>query len=326
MKKWYDMTKEELKEAVREEKLNLFTVNLAIHGFFQKGDEKIQKATLLLIKVFRELSDENHKFSEEYLFNFNEVLLYSIIRHVIKLTEDANNDIIEIYYDDDYISFLLVRHQSFTEENIKTYLKNRHSCADLWFLFMYQDLASYPLLIFKYADLSAIPPEYFVTKFNWDEVFNNKLDSDILNNLIPYLLDCHLKGLKVEHLEDNEYVECYFDECDDREFWDDLGMEIRLVNIEGEGYYDIKTDTLYINYWHYLIRKLVQTQELDENLSKEIENSIPYNREGENNYCKKIAEKYGEAGIEIFIRIHKKLKEDGLITIMDYLNAYFGVE
>ena len=325
MKTWYEMTKEELKEAVREEKLDLFTVNLVIHGIFQKRDEKIQKATLLLIKVFRELSDENHKFSEDYLFNFNEDVLSNIIRHV-KLTEDANNDIIEKYYYDDYLIFLLVRHQSFTKENIKTYLKNRHSCADLWFLFMYQDLASYPLLIFKYADLSAIPPEYFVTKFNWDEIFSSKLDSDIQNNLIQYLLDNYLKGLKVEHLEDNEYVECYFDECDDWEFWDDLGMDRRLVNLEGEEYYDVTTDTLYINYWHYLIRKLVQTQELDENLRKEINISIPYNREGEYDYCKKIAEKYGEAEIRIFIRIHKKLKEDGLINKMDYLNAYFGVE
>ena len=324
MKTWYEMTKEELKEAVREEKLDLFTVNLVIHGIFQKRDEKIQKATLLLIKVFRELSDENHKFSEDYLFNFNEDVLSNIIRHV-KLTEDANNDIIEKYYYDDYLIFLLVRHQSFTKENIKTYLKNRHSCADLWFLFMYQDLASYPLLIFKYADLSVIPPEYFVTKFNWDEIFSSKLDSDIQNNLIQYLLDNYLKGLKVEHLEDNEYVECYFDECDDWEFWDDLGMDRRLVNLEGEEYYDVTTDTLYINYWHYLIRKLVQTQELDENLRKEINISIPYNREGEYDYCKKIAEKYGEAEIKIFIRIHKKLKENGLIDKMDYLNAYFGV-
>ena len=324
MKTWYEMTKEELKEAVREEKLNLFTVNLVLHGIFQKRDEKIQKATLLLIKVFRELSDENHKFSEDYLFNFNEDVLSNIIRHV-KLTEDANNDIIEKYYYDDYLIFLLVRHQSFTKENIKTYLKNRHSCADLWFLFMYQDLASYPLLIFKYADLSVIPPEYFVTKFNWDEIFSSKLDSDIQNNLIQYLLDNYLKGLKVEHLEDNEYVECYFDECDDWEFWDDLGMDRRLVNLEGEEYYDVTTDTLYINYWHYLIRKLVQTQELDENLRKEINISIPYNREGEYDYCKKIAEKYGEAEIKIFIRIHKKLKENGLIDKMDYLNAYFGV-
>ena len=324
MKAWYEMTKEELKEVVREEKLNLFTVNLVLHGIFQKRDEKIQKATILLIKVFRELSDENHKFSEDYLFNFNEDVLSNIIRHV-KLTEDANNDIIEKYYYDDYLIFLLVRHQSFTKENIKTYLKNRHSCADLWFLFMYQDLASYPLLIFKYADLSVIPPEYFVTKFNWDEIFSSKLDSDIQNNLIQYLLDNYLKGLKVEHLEDNEYVECYFDECDDWEFWDDLGMDRRLVNLEGEEYYDVTTDTLYINYWHYLIRKLVQTQELDENLRKEINISIPYNREGEYDYCKKIAEKYGEAEIKIFIRIHKKLKENGLIDKMDYLNAYFGV-
>lgn len=325
MKTWYEMTKEELKEAVREEKLDLFTVNLMIHGIFQKGDEKIQKAIPLLIKVFRELSDENHKFSEDYLFNFNEDVLSNIIRHV-KLTEDANNDIIEKYYYDDYLIFLLVRHQSFTKENIKTYLKNRHSCADLWFLFMYQDLASYPLLIFKYADLSAIPPEYFVTKFNWDEIFSSKLDSDIQNNLIQYLLDNYLKGLKVEHLEDNEYVECYFDECDDWEFWDNLGMDKRLVNLEGEEYYDVKTDTLYINYWHYLIRKLVQTQELDENLRKEINISIPYNREGEYDYCKKIAEKYGEAEIRIFIRIHKKLKEDGILNKMDYLVEYFGVE
>lgn len=325
MKTWYEMTKEELKEAVREEKLDLFTVNLMIHGIFQKGDEKIQKAIPLLIKVFRELSDENHKFSEDYLFNFNEDVLSNIIRHV-KLTEDANNDIIEKYYYDDYLIFLLVRHQSFTKENIKTYLKNRHSCADLWFLFMYQDLASYPLLIFKYADLSAIPPEYFVTKFNWDEIFSSKLDSDIQNNLIQYLLDNYLKGLKVEHLEDNEYVECYFDECDDWEFWDNLGMDKRLVNLEGEEYYDVKTDTLYINYWHYLIRKLVQTQELDEKLRKGINITIPYNREGEYDYCKKIAEKYGEAEIKIFIRIHKKLKENGILNKMDYLVEYFGVE
>lgn len=327
MKKWYDMTKEELKESVREEELNLFIVILEIEGIFQKEDKKNEskKAISLLIKVFRELSDENHKFSKDYLLDFNDGLLFKIIRHV-KLTEDAINDIINIekYYDDDYISFLLVRHQSFTEENIETYLKNRHSCADLWFLFTYQDLASYPLLIFKYADLSAIPPEYFVTKFNWDEIFSSKLDSDIQNNLIRYLLDNYLKGLKVEHLEDNEYVECYFDECDDWEFWDNLGMDRRLVNLEGEEYYDVKTDTLYINYWHYLIRKLIQTQELDENLRKGIDITIPYNREGEYDYCKKIAEKYGEAEIKIFIRIHKKLKEDGLINKMDYLNAYFG--
>ena len=83
---------------------------------------------------------------------------------------------------------------------------------------------------------------------------------------------------------------------------------------------------LYINYWHYLIRKLVQTQELDEKLRKGINITIPYNREGEYDYCKKIAEKYGEAEIKIFIRIHKKLKENGILNKMDYLVEYFGVE
>lgn len=42
MKKWYNMTKEELKEVVREEELNLFTVILEIDGIFQKGDGKNQ--------------------------------------------------------------------------------------------------------------------------------------------------------------------------------------------------------------------------------------------------------------------------------------------
>ena len=261
MKTWYEMTKEELKEAVREEKLDLFTVNLMIN-VFQKGDEKIQKATLLLIKVFRELSDENHKFSEDYLFNFNEVVLSNIIRHV-KLTEDANNDIIEKYYYDDYLIFLLVRHQSFTKENIEKYFTLRSSDANMWYLYTYQDLENYPLLVLEYANYNAIPPEYFITKFNWNEIFKEKLSQKIIGKIALYILN-YDKGSKISDLMNDEFVDDYFDESDDYMLWDDLSMDERLVNIESEEYYDKESDTLYINYWQYIISRLIQTQEVDD--------------------------------------------------------------
>lgn len=324
MKAWYEMTKEELKEAVREEKLNLFTVNLVIHGIFQKGDEKIQKATLLLIKVFRELSDENHKFSEDYLFNFNEDVLSNIIRHV-KLTEDANNDIIEKYYYDDYLIFLLVRHQSFTKENIEKYFTLRSSDADMWYLYTYQDLENYPLLVLEYANYNAIPPEYFITKFNWNEIFKEKLSQKIIGKIALYILN-YDKGSKISDLMNDEFVDDYFDESDDYMLWDDLSMDERLVNIESEEYYDKESDTLYINYWQYIISRLIQTQEVDEELMKVIRKTISYNRVPQDDFCKNIAEKYGEAAIRIFIKIYGGFKNDNIIDKIDHLIEYFGVE
>lgn len=324
MKTWYEMTKEELKEAVREEKLNLFTVNLVLHGIFQKRDEKIQKATLLLIKVFRELSDENHKFSEDYLFNFNEDVLSNIIRHV-KLTEDAINDIIEKYYDDDYSIFLLVRYQSFTKENIEKYFTLRSSDADMWYLYTYQDLENYPLLVLEYVDYNAIPPEYFITKFNWNEIFKEKLSQKIIGKIALYILN-YDKGSKISDLMNDEFVDDYFDESDDYMLWDDLSMDERLANIESEEYYDKESDTLYINYWQYIISRLIQTQEVDEELMKVICKIISYNRVPQDDFCKNIAEKYGEAAIRIFIKIYSGFKNDNIIDKIDHLIEYFGVE
>ena len=325
MKTWYEMTKEELKEAVREEKLNLFTVNLVLHGIFQKRDEKIQKAIPLLIKVFRELSDENHKFSEDYLFNFNEVVLSNIIRHV-KLTEDANNDIIEKYYYDDYLIFLLVRHQSFTKENIEKYFTLRSSDADMWYLYTYQDPEKYPLLVLKYANFNTIPPEYFITKFNWNEIFKEKLSPKIIGKIAYYILN-YDKGSKIGDLLKDEFVNDYFEESDDYMLWDDLSLDERLVNIESEEYYDKESDTLYINYWHFIIFRLIQTQEgVDEELMKTIRRTISHNRSPQVDFCKNIAERYGEADIRIFIRIYNKLKKDDIINKVDHLVEYFGVE
>ena len=325
MKTWYEMTKEELKEAVREEKLNLFTVNLVIHGIFQKRDEKIQKATLLLIKVFRELSDENHKFSEDYLFNFNEDVLSNIIRH-IKLTEDAINDIIEKYYYDDYLIFLLVRHQSFTKENIEKYFTLRSSDADMWYLYTYQDLENYPLLVLEYANYNTIPPEYFITKFNWNEIFKEKLSPKIIGKIAYYILN-YDKGSKIGDLLKDEFVNDYFEESDDYMLWDGLSLDERLVNIESEEYYDKESDTLYINYWHFIIFRLIQTQEeVDEELMKTIRKTISHNRSPQVDFCKNIAERYGEADIRIFIRIYNKLKKDDIINKVDHLVEYFGVE
>lgn len=324
MKAWYEMTKEELKEAVREEKLDLFTVNLMIH-VFQKGDEKIQKATLLLIKVFRELSDENHKFSEEYLFSFNEDVLSNIIRHV-KLTEDANNDIIEKYYYDDYLIFLLVRHQSFTKENMEKYFTLRSSDADMWYLYTYQDPEKYPLLVLKYANFDTIPPEYFITKFNWNEIFKEKLSPKIIGKIAYYIL-IYDKGSKIGDLLKDEFVNDYFEESDDYMLWDDLSLDERLVNIESEEYYDKESDTLYINYWHFIIFRLIQTQEeVDEELMKTIRKTISHSRSPQVDFCKNIAERYGEADIRIFIRIYNKLKKDDIINKVDHLVEYFGVE
>ena len=325
MKAWYEMTKEELKEAVKEERLNLFTVNLVIHGIFQKRDEKIQKAIPLLIKVFRELSDENHKFSEEYLFSFNEDVLSNIIRHV-KLTEDANNDIIEKYYDDDYLIFLLVRHQSFTKENMEKYFTLRSSDADMWYLYTYQDPEKYPLLVLKYANFNTIPPEYFITKFNWNEIFKEKLSPKIIGKIAYYILN-YDKGSKIGDLLKDEFVNDYFEESDDYMLWDDLSLDERLVNIESEEYYDKESDTLYINYWHFIIFRLIQTQEgVDEELMKTIRRTISHNRSPQVDFCKNIAERYGEADIRIFIRIYNKLKKDDIINKVDHLVEYFGVE
>ena len=325
MKAWYEMTKEELKEAVKEERLNLFTVNLVIHGIFQKRDEKIQKAIPLLIKVFRELSDENHKFSEEYLFSFNEDVLSNIIRHV-KLTEDANNDIIEKYYYDDYLIFLLVRHQSFTKENMEKYFTLRSSDADMWYLYTYQDPEKYPLLVLKYANFNTIPPEYFITKFNWNEIFKEKLSPKIIGKIAYYILN-YDKGSKIGDLLKDEFVNDYFEESDDYMLWDDLSLDERLVNIESEEYYDKESDTLYINYWHFIIFRLIQTQEgVDEELMKTIRRTISHNRSPQVDFCKNIAERYGEADIRIFIRIYNKLKKDDIINKVNHLVEYFGVE
>ena len=325
MKAWYEMTKEELKEAVKEERLNLFTVNLVIHGIFQKRDEKIQKAIPLLIKVFRELSDENHKFSEEYLFSFNEDVLSNIIRHV-KLTDDANNDIIEKYYYDDYLIFLLVRHQSFTKENMEKYFTLRSSDADMWYLYTYQDPEKYPLLVLKYANFNTIPPEYFITKFNWNEIFKEKLSPKIIGKIAYYILN-YDKGSKIGDLLKDEFVNDYFEESDDYMLWDDLSLDERLVNIESEEYYDKESDTLYINYWHSIIFRLIQTQEgVDEELMKTIRRTISHNRSPQVDFCKNIAERYGEADIRIFIRIYNKLKKDDIINKVDHLVEYFGVE
>ena len=324
MKKWYDMTKEELKESVKQERLNLFNLNVSI-GVFEESKEKVQKAIPLLIKVFQELSNENYKLSEDYLRTFDEYLIFTIVRKV-RLTEDAINDLIERYHDDDYLIFLIVRYHSFTKGNIEKYFTLRSSDADMWYLYTYQDPEKYPLLVLKYANFNTIPPEYFITKFNWNEIFKEKLSPKIIGKIAYYILN-YDKGSKIGDLLKDEFVNDYFEESDDYMLWDDLSLDERLVNIESEEYYDKESDTLYINYWHFIIFRLIQTQEgVDEELMKTIRRTISHNRSPQVDFCKNIAEKYGEAAIRIFIRIYSGFKKDDIINKVDHLVEYFGVE
>ena len=60
---------------------------------------------------------------------------------------------------------------------------------------------------------------------------------------------------------------------------------------------------------------------------KVIRKTISFNsRVPQDDFCKNIAEKYGEAAIRIFIKIYGGFKNDNIIDKIDHLIEYFGVE
>ena len=320
MKKWYEMTKEELKDVISKEEVDLLHLNLDIGGGMFNGEKKAIEAVPTLIKAFREVKRKRNELSEEYIETFDEYVIFTIIRN-IELPEDAINDIIEMYWWNEYLIYMVVRRQKFTEGNIERFLKRRSSDADIWYLYMFQNIELYPVLILENIDLNKIPPEYFETKFDWDEIFKEKLSPEIQKNLVQYLNSPN-KGSGITDLEDDEFIEDYFEDFDDSDLWNDATMDERVARIANESYYDEEMDILYLNYWQYLLYRLIHTQEINEE-SKEIIGSSLYENEPQVDFCKKIVTKYGESEMGIFIKIYNKLKEDGVIRDIDYLNNYF---
>ena len=275
MKKWYEMTKEELKDAISREEVDLLRLDLDIGGGIFDGEKKAIEAVPTLIKAFREVKRKRNELSEEYIETFDEHVIFTIIRN-IELPEDAINDVIEMYWWNEYLIYMVVRRQKFTEGNMERFLKRTSTDADLWYLYAFQNLEMYPLIVLENADLNSIPPEYFITKFDWDEIFKKELSSKAQKKLVEYLLNPD-KGYEISYLEDNEFVADYFDELSDSDLWYNISLSERNSKINNESYYDKENDNLYKNFWVYLIDRLMETKDLDDDVRSIIQESSVLN-------------------------------------------------
>lgn len=166
MKKWYEMTKKELKEMVRKELLEEIMVinDIEIHH----DDEKMQKAVSFLIESYLALSEE---ISPDAYDGFREDILLAIFDNVV-LPSHIIGKLLDRYYDDDDVIYPLLKTQRLDEKNLEKFLKAGISVKDTWFLVRFHNLLDYPMLILKHANLDAFPPEYLVNDIDWDKVFS----------------------------------------------------------------------------------------------------------------------------------------------------------
>lgn len=117
MKKWYEMTKKELKEMVRKE---LLEENVVINDIkTHHDDEKMQKAVSFLIESYLALSEEISLLAYDC---FREDILLAIFDNV-KLPSDIIGKLLDRYYDDDDVIYPLLKTQRLDEKNLEKFLK-----------------------------------------------------------------------------------------------------------------------------------------------------------------------------------------------------------
>ena len=307
MKKWYEMTKKELKEIVRKELLEEIIVinDIEIHH----DDEKMQKAVSFLIESYLALSED---ISMDVYDEFREDILLAIFDNVV-LPSHIIGKLLDRYYDDDDVIYPLLKTQRLDEKNLEKFLEAGISVKDTWFLVRFHNLLDYPLLIIKHANLDAFPPEYLVHDIDWDKVFSEQIDPNTQHHLIYYLLDIYYryndyKGCEVYSLTHEPYcVDCFGNES---VLWDDTDMKKRVKNINKAKYYDAEHDILFDNFWYYLVYRFLETQKnIDKNLLKDIHDKFDETKY-QKDFAKSLTYKYGEKNMKIFFDIYEKIKED----------------
>ena len=321
MKKWYEMTKKELKEMVRKDLLEEIFVNNDIR--VHHDDKKMQKAVSFLIESYLELSEDIPL--DEYEA-FREDMLLTIFDNV-KLSSDIIGKLLDRYYDDDDVIYPLLKTQRLDEKNLEKFLKMGISVKDTWFLVRFHNLLDYPMLIIKHANLDAFPPEYLVNDIDWDKVFSEQLNPAAQYHLIYYLLDLFnrfygCKGYEVYSLKHEPYcVGCFRDED---VLWDNTDMKKRTNKINKKKYYDEKHDILFDNFWYYLVYCFLETQEnIDERLLDDIHDNFDESKY-QKDFTKSLADKYGEKNMKIFFDIYKKIKEDSELKGIEAILSKIG--
>ena len=302
MKKWYEMTKEELKEVISKEELDISSIITDI----AKENLKAIEGVSVLIEAFYEVMQKNYDLPYTFTDKVSDCISY-IIKE-IELSEDTIDDIIELYWYKDELIYKVIRQQEFTKENMERFLKRRSTDVDLWYLYAFQNLEMYPLIVLENADLNSIPPEYFITKFDWDEIFKKELSSKAQKKLVEYLLNPN-KGYEMSYLEDNEFIADYFDEYPDSDLWYNISLSERNSKINNESYYNKVNDNLYNNFWVYLIDRLMETKDLDDDVRSIIQESSVL-MGGYYTSCKeRLEDSYGEEEFSNFLKIYKDIKE-----------------
>ena len=321
MKKWYEMTKKELKEMVRKDLLEEIFVNNDIR--VHHDDKKMQKAVSFLIESYLELSEDIPL--DEYEA-FREDMLLTIFDNV-KLSSDIIGKLLDRYYDDDDVIYPLFKTQTLDKKNLEKFLKMGISVKDTWFLVKFHNLLDYPMMIIKHANLDAFPPEYLVHDIDWDKVFSEQLDTAAQYHLIYYLLDFYdrfygCKGYEVYSLKNEPYcVNCFGNED---VLWDNTDIKKRVKNINKEKYYDEKHDILFDNFWYYLVYRFLETQKnIDKNLLKDIHDKFDKTKY-QKDFTKSLADKYGEKNMKIFFDIYKKIKEDSELKGIEAILSKIG--
>ena len=321
MKKWYEMTKKELKEMVRKDLLEEIFVNNDIR--VHHDDKKMQKAVSFLIESYLELSEDIPL--DEYEA-FREDMLLTIFDNV-KLSSDIIGKLLDRYYDDDDVIYPLLKTQRLNEKNLEKFLKMGISVKDTWFLVRFHNLLDYPMLIIKHANLDDFPPEYLVNDIDWDKVFSEQLDPVAQYHLIYYLLDLFdrfygCKGYEVYSLKHEPYcIGCFRDED---VLWDNTDMKKRVKNINKAKYYDAEHDILFDNFWYYLVYRFLETQEnIDERLLDDIHDNFDETKY-QKDFIKSLVDKYGEKNMKIFFDIYKKIKEDSELKGIEAILSKIG--
>ena len=321
MKKWYEMTKKELKEMVRKDLLEEIFVNNDIR--VHHDDKKMQKAVSFLIESYLELSEDIPL--DEYEA-FREDMLLTIFDNV-KLSSDIIGKLLDRYYDDDDVIYPLLKTQRLNEKNLEKFLKMGISVKDTWFLVRFHNLLDYPMLIIKHANLDDFPPEYLVNDIDWDKVFSEQLDPVAQYHLIYYLLDLFdrfygCKGYEVYSLKHEPYcIGCFRDED---VLWDNTDMKKRVKNINKAKYYDAEHDILFDNFWYYLVYRFLETQEnIDERLLDDIHDNFDESKY-QKDFIKSLVDKYGEKTMKIFFDIYKKIKEDSELKGIEAILSKIG--
>ena len=321
MKKWYEMTKKELKEMVRKE---LLEENVVINDIkTHHDDEKMQKAVSFLIESYLALSEE---ISPDAYDGFREDILLAIFDNV-KLPSDIIGKLLDRYYDNDDIIYPMIKTQTLDEKNLEKFLKVGITVKDTWFLVKFHNLLDYPMLIIRHANLDAFPPEYFVHNIDWDKVFSEQLDPVAQCQLIYYLLDFYdrfhgYKGYDVYSLRHEFYcLDCF---GKDDVLWDNTNMKKRVKNINKTKYYDAEHDILFDNFWYYLVYRFLETQKtINEQILDVIHDSFDETKY-QKDFTKSLADKYGEKNMKIFFDIYKKIKEDSELKEIEAILSKIG--